>query len=189
MSTANEVHLVPTPNPNAYMFRVHETLIPTGTHEYKSGESTESSPLAEQILSLPGVDLILIAPRFVTVRKSSETEWDQISGTILEKLEAFLESGEMAVVDSTETGSSGERTELEKKILELLDEEVRPAIAQDGGDVIFHGFRNGQVRLELIGACSSCPSSTATLHYGIQSLLMEEFPEVEGVEQVESGEA
>ena len=76
------------------------------------------------------------------------------------------------------------RSELELKILELLNEDVRPAIAQDGGDLIFHGLEDGIVKLELIGACGTCPSSTATLHFGIQNLLMEEFDEVKGVEQV-----
>ena len=103
-------------------------------------------------------------------------------------LEEFLKSGELAVSETEETKEHFVTSDVEAKILSILQSEIRPAIAQDGGDFIYHGFENGIVKLELIGACGTCPSSTATLHYGIQNLLMEEVPEVTGVEQIHSDE-
>jgi Fe-S cluster biogenesis protein NfuA len=185
------VRAVETPNPNARMFRVNETLIPTGTHEFSSLESAGSSPLASSLLSIDGVELVLIAPRFVTVRKGTEAEWAWLSPTITAAIASFLRSGEMAVFD-TGTDAVGltpvERSEVEKRIIALLDEEVRPAIAQDGGDCAYEGFKDGVVYLRLIGACGTCPSSTATLKYGIERLMQEEIPEVKAVESI-SGES
>ena len=178
------IKVVPTPNPNAYMFRVNETLVPTGTYEYEKGDALENSPLAKRLLKIDGVDLILIAPRFITIRKESYYEWMPLASTLSAEIVKFLNSGEMAVYDDKKQETGIPSSEVEKRILRVLDEEVRPAIAQDGGDVIYHGFEDGIVKLELIGACGTCPSSTATLQYGIQNLLMEEIPEIEGVEQV-----
>jgi len=178
------VKVVPTPNPDALMFRVFETLVSSGTYEYAKGESTADSPLAEKILSLDNVSLVLIAPRFVTVRKSSEAEWSPLTSRISQRIVSFLNSGEMAVIEKEEPQRKEPSNDIERRIMLLLDEEVRPAIAQDGGDVIFHGYDDGVVTLELIGACGTCPSSTATLQYGIQNLLVEEIPEVHAVESV-----
>ena len=132
------------------------------------------------------VELLLIAPRFVTVRKKPTDNWMPLANRVSEKLLQFLNSGELAVFEDTNPISEPEITsEVERQILALLNEEVRPAIAQDGGDLVYHGFEDGIVKLQLIGACGSCPSSTATLQYGIQNLLVEEIPEVQGVEQVQ----
>ena len=180
------IKVVPTPNPDAYMFRVNETLVPTGTYEFERGENSANSPLAERLLKISGVDLILIAPRFITIRKLSHFEWFPLASTLSAEIVKFLNSGEMAVYDEKKEDGVTPESEIEKRILDLLDEEIRPAIAQDGGDVVYHGFEDGIVKLELIGACGTCPSSTATLQYGIQNLLMEEIPEVEGVEQFQS---
>ncbi len=178
------VKVVPTPNPDAFMFRVFETLVSSGTYEYDKGSSTEDSPLAERILSLDNVELVLIAPRFITVRKSPDSEWTPLTSRISQRIVSFLNSGDMAVIEKEEVRGKAPSSELEQRILSLLDEEVRPAIAQDGGDVIFHGFDDGIVTLELIGACGTCPSSTATLQHGIQNLLVEEIPEVHAVESI-----
>ena len=179
------IKVVPTPNPNAYMFRVNETLIPTGTYEYEKGDSTDNSPLADILLTVEGVELLLIAPRFITIRKDPDVGWMPLANRITEKLLGFLNSGEVAIIEEKIADIAPEdRSEVERRILALLDDEVRPAIGQDGGDVIYHGFKDGIVKLELIGACGTCPSSTATLQYGIQNLLVEEIPEVQGIEQV-----
>lgn len=181
----SRVRIVKTPNPDAYMFHVSETLIPSGTREYHQGADTSDSPLAESLLNLENVELVLIASRFITVRKLSDKEWDPLSDAIFGCIINFLDSGEMAVFEQQlEADVPTNLSEVEIKILEILDTEVRPAIAQDGGDLIYHGFEDGIVHLELIGACGTCPSSTATLKYGIQNLLIEEIPQVRGVEQV-----
>ncbi|MEL6346972.1 MAG: NifU family protein [Myxococcota bacterium] len=184
-TAAPAVRAVDTPNPDARMFRVNETLIPTGTHEFTDPtEAAERSPLAERLLQIDGVELVLVAPRFVTVRKATEADWAWLSPTVSASLGAFLRSGEMAVFEGVGVGLAGkERSEIERKIIEILDEDIRPAIAQDGGDVVFEGFQNGVVYLRLIGACGTCPSSTATLKHGIERYLREEIPEVTGVEQ------
>lgn len=180
------VSIVPTPNPDALMFRVNEVLVPMGTHEFKQGDDTGEAPLARALFAHDGIELILVAPRFVTVRKHPETGWSDLESPIQQTISDFLESGEMAVFEATaDAADAPERTEVERKIIELLDEEIRPAIAQDGGDVSFEGFEDGVVYLRLSGACGTCPSSITTLKMGIERLLVEEIPEVESVENVD----
>lgn len=184
-SAESAVRVIDTPNPNARMFRVDEALIPSGTFEFTDLQhAAQRSPLAQTLLELGGVELVLIAPRFVTVRKSPAAQWSWLSQSISAALSAFLRSGEMAVYEDTSSASdSVERTEVERRILEILNEEIRPAIAQDGGDVSFEGFKDGVVYLRLSGACGTCPSSSATLKHGIERYLCEEIPEVQAVEQ------
>ena len=180
------IRVVETPNPDAYLFRVTETLVGSGTFEFLKGSDTSDAPLAERILCIDGVELILIAPRFITVRKLTEASWDPLASVVASTLNEFLLSGEMAVIEQAALSPEA-ASELEAQVIEILNEDIRPAIAQDGGDVVCHGIENGIVKLELIGACGTCPSSTATLQYGIQSLLMEEFPDdILGVEQITS---
>lgn len=179
------VSSVPTPNPDALMFRVDEVLVPTGTFEYTQREvAGRESPLAERLLGVPGVELVLVAPRFVTVRKQPETAWPEVVPIVKRALREFIWSGEMAVYDLAVDATAPELGAVERRILELLDEEIRPAIAQDGGDVTYVGFVDGVVQLRMIGACGTCPSSTATLKMGIERLLTEEIPEVHAVVQV-----
>lgn len=184
-SAESTVRVIDTPNPNARMFRVDETLIPSGTVEFTDPQlAAKRSPLAQKLLDLGGVELVLIAPRFVTVRKSTDAQWSWLSQSISAALSAFLRSGEMAVYeDASATDEVVERTAVERRIIEILDEEIRPAIAQDGGDVSFEGFKDGIVYLRLSGACGTCPSSSATLKHGIERYLCEEIPEVQSVEQ------
>jgi Fe-S cluster biogenesis protein NfuA len=178
------VKVVPTPNPDAYMFRVFETLVSSGTYEFVPSDDISMSPLAQKLFTLDEVALILITPRFITVRKLPEADWNPLTSRICEQLVLFLNSSEMAIYEAPTKEDVIERTEVEQRILTLLDEEIRPAIAEDGGDVVYHGFEEGVVRLELIGACGTCPSSTMTLKHGIQNLLTEEIPEVLAVESI-----
>lgn len=190
MNAGPIVQSVPTPNPDALMFRVGEVLVPAGTHEFKRGQDTSDAPLARQLLAIDDVELVLIAPRFVTVRKHPSGDWMALEPAVIDAMTAFIDSGDMAVIDTgTPAAPTGPRTEVEKRILELLDEEIRPAIAQDGGDVTFEGFEDGIVYLRMIGSCGTCPSSTATLKMGIERLLKEEIPEVEAVENVDPAPA
>lgn len=180
-----QVITMPTPNPDALMFRVEEALVPSGTYEYHLGQSTKDSPLATRLFEIDGVDLVLIAPRFVTVGKAPSSEWPEIVPFAKNTLRELLANGEMAVLDDgLSAGPATPLGEVERRILQLIDEEIRPAIAGDGGDVVYGGFEDGIVRLQLIGSCGTCPSSTATLKGGIERMLMEEFPEVRGVEQL-----
>ena len=179
------VSSVPTPNPDALMFRVEDTLVPTGTWEFSDpAVAAVQAPLAHRLLVLPGVELVLIAPRFVTVRKTPSQGWPELVPTVKRAIRELLWSGEMAVYDAAVQATGPDLSAVEARIVALLDEEIRPAIAQDGGDVTFMGFIDGYVQLRMIGACGTCPSSTATLKMGIERLLVEEIPEVLGVEQV-----
>jgi len=179
-----QISIAPTPNPDALMFRLEETLVPTGTYEYETVAAAAEAPLAARLLGIDGVDLVLIAPRFVTVRKRDDAGWPAVVPEVKQRLRAFLAAGEMAVLDTAISATPAATTQAELKILRLLDDEIRPAIASDGGDVTYMGFDDGIVKLRLIGSCGSCPSSVSTLKWGIERLLMEEVPEVKGVEQV-----
>mgnify|MGYP001202015624 CR=1 FL=1 len=178
------VDTVPTPNPNAIMLRVQETLVASGTHEYTPDDDLKSSPLAQALLSIKGIELILIAPRFVTLRKSEDFEWPDIAPIAKDAMREFLGSSQMAVFESGEQIDPAQLGAIEQHILKLLNEEIRPAIAMDGGDLNYMGFEDGVVKVQMIGACGSCPSATATLKMGIERLLVEEVPEVRAVEQV-----
>lgn len=180
------VTIVPTPNPDALMFRVQEILVPMGTFEYKRGDDTTDAPLARALMAFDDIELILIAPRFVTVRKNTDSRWSELELDVETALIDFLGSGEMAVFESLEAAPNHqEYSEIDRQILELLDEEIRPAIAQDGGDVAFEGFKDGVVYLRLEGSCGTCPSSVTTLKMGIERLLVEEIEAVTRVESVD----
>ena len=176
-----EVSVISTPNPDARMFKSPEALVPSGTYEYSSPAAAQDSPLALRLLGVEGVELVLIAPRFVTVRRDPEWEWSDLEPELKAQLQESLYLGEMAVLDDALGSTPQQRTVIEQKIIALLDEEIRPAIAQDGGDCTFEGFEDGVVRLRLIGACGTCPSSVTTLKMGIERLMVEEIPEVREV--------
>jgi Fe-S cluster biogenesis protein NfuA len=178
------IDTVPTPNPDAIMLKVQETLVQSGTHEFTKDDDTEGAPLAALLLAIDGVELVLIAPRFVTLRKQTEREWPDLIPDAKQALRTFMASGEMAVLETEATLNPTQVSEIEQHINRLLDEEIRPAVAMDGGDINYVGFENGIVQVQMAGACGSCPSSTATLKMGVERLLMEEIPEVRGVEQI-----
>jgi Fe-S cluster biogenesis protein NfuA len=178
------IDTLPTPNPDALMFKLQEPLVERGTYEYTSAERAESSPLARRLFALDGVSLVLVTSRFVTVNKHSR-DWPELVPEVKSVLRAHIGSGEPAVPEADKVQAVETDSELARQIVELIDEEIRPAVAQDGGDVQFVGLTaDNVVQVRLIGACSSCPSATATLALGIERLIVEEFPDVEGVIQV-----
>ena len=176
---------VPTPNPNAIMLKVQEILVQSGTHEFTRSDDCSGAPLASALLGIEGIDLVLIAPRFVTMRKSQSVQWPDLIPAAKQAVRDFLASGQMAVMETDSAEMDPEKMgEVERKIIRLLDDEIRPAVAMDGGDINFLSFENGIVNIEMTGACGTCPSATATLKLGVERLLMEEIPEVKGVEQI-----
>mgnify|MGYP001188357485 CR=1 FL=1 len=177
------VDTVPTPNPDAIMLKVQETLVPSGTHEFTQNDDTSRSPLAEALLDLGGIEMVLIAPRFVTLKKQPEVDWLDLVPQAKEAMRSFLQSGDMAVFEESGDIDPSKLGAIERQIIALLDEEIRPAVAMDGGDINFLGFEDGIVFVQMVGACGTCPSATATLKMGVERLLMEEIPEVRGVEQ------
>ena len=160
-----------------------------GTADFAGPDTATRSPLATALFALPGVARVFLGGDFITVTKSDIAEWQalrpQVLGVIMEHFVAgrpVIEGGGAAVDEDV----SPEDQEIVDQIKELLDSRVRPAVASDGGDIVFRGYREGVVRLHMQGACSGCPSSSATLKHGIENMLRHYVPEVTSVEQVEA---
>jgi Fe-S cluster biogenesis protein NfuA len=183
-SIPSAIDTLPTPNPNALMFKVAGALVEEGTFEYPTRESARKSPLPRLIFGLDGVDQILVTSRYVTVNKSDQYEWPDLVPAIKGLIREHVASGELAVAPKNEAPKNHD-SELAQRISDLIDAQIRPALAMDGGDIEFIGLTpQNIVEVRLIGACSTCPSATATLAMGVETMLIEEFPEIEGVEQV-----
>ncbi len=172
-----------TPNPATLKFLPGQTVLETGTADFPSADAAGVSPLATRIFGVEGVTGVFFGNDFVTVTKSDETEWDHIKPAILGAVMEHFQSG-AAIMEGESAAPSGhaehtgEDAEIVGQIKELLDTRVRPAVAQDGGDIVFHGFDRGIVYLHMQGACAGCPSSTLTLKMGIENLLRHYIPEV-----------
>jgi Fe-S cluster biogenesis protein NfuA len=172
-----------TPNPATLKFLPGQTVLDAGTADFPSAETAGTSPLATRIFSVSGVNGVFFGNDFVTVTKSDDIEWDHIKPAILGAIMEHYQSGQPIVDAGGEQSSghaehSGENSEIVDQIKDLLDSRVRPAVAQDGGDITFHGFDRGVVYLHMQGACAGCPSSTLTLKMGIENLLRHYIPEV-----------
>ena len=183
-----------TPNPATLKFLPGKVVLEEGTADFRYGEvAREESPLAGRLFDIPGVTGVFFGYDFVTVTKEEGPDWQHLKPAILGTIMEHFMSGQpvmAAAGGSAERAESGEEfydkedEEIVLTIKELLDTRVRPAVAQDGGDITFRGFENGTVFLHMKGACAGCPSSTATLKHGIQNLLKHFVPEVQQVEQV-----
>lgn len=170
-----------TPNPNSLKYNLGVTLLPGSSANFPSAESAERSPLAKRLFQVAGVVGVFIGPDFITVTKEADIAWNDINIGVAPALETFFETGEPVLqgtkpADYKEIGADTADPGLVEQIKALLDERVRPAVAQDGGDIIYRGYEAGVVYLEMIGACSGCPSSTATLKGGVERMLMEALP-------------
>ncbi len=177
-----------TPNPATLKFLPGQTVLETGTADFPSPDSAGASPLAQRIFGVDGVRGVFLGNDFVTVTKAEAVEWDHIKPAILGAVMEHFQSGAPAL-DGVQAGTghaehSGPDAEIVVQIKELLDTRVRPAVAQDGGDITFHGFDRGVVYLHMQGACAGCPSSTLTLKMGIENLLRHYIPEVVEVRPV-----
>ena len=179
----------PTPNPATLKFLPGRAVLEDGTADYRSREEAAHSPLAQRLFDIPEITGVFLGGDFISVSKSAGAEWQHLKPAILGAIMDHYMSGADAAGTPTSNDAAGENydpedEEVVQTIKELLDTRVRPAVAQDGGDITFHGFRDGVVYLSMRGACSGCPSSTATLQYGIENLLRHFCPEVEAVEAV-----
>lgn len=173
-----------TPNPNTLKYSVNRELLPRGAMNFTKKEDAEAkSPLAAKLFQIPGIAGVMIGRDFVTVTKTEDGDWDVVHKSSSAAIETHLKAGEAVVnagalnVDSHKGGDG----EVEKKIREILDNEIRPAVAMDGGDITFEKYENGTVYLYMQGSCAGCPSSTATLKMGIETRLREAIPEVQEV--------
>ncbi|RMA43802.1 NifU family protein [Rhodophyticola porphyridii] len=172
-----------TPNPATLKFLPGQTVLGVGTADFPSVDTAGKSPLASRIFAVDGVTGVFFGTDFVTVTKADTVEWDHVKPAILGAIMEHFQSGE-PVMEGEGGGTGGhaehdgEDAEIVGQIKELLDTRVRPAVAQDGGDITFHGFDRGVVYLHMQGACAGCPSSTLTLKMGIENLLRHYIPEV-----------
>ncbi|MEM6306935.1 MAG: NifU family protein, partial [Pseudomonadota bacterium] len=166
-----------------------QTVLETGTADFPSADAAGTSPLAQRIFAVDGVTGVFFGSDFVTVTKVDAVEWDHIKPALLGAIMEHFQSGQPVLADGQVQASGhadhdGEDAVVVGQIKELLDTRVRPAVAQDGGDITFHGFDRGVVYLHMQGACSGCPSSTLTLKMGIENLLRHYIPEVVEVRPV-----
>ncbi|WP_022702634.1 NifU family protein [Pseudorhodobacter ferrugineus] len=171
-----------TPNPATLKFLPGQTVLDMGTADFPSATAADKSPLAKRIFAVGDVAGVFFGNDFVTVTKVEGAEWDHIKPAILGAIMEHYQSG-AAVIEGEQAASghaehTGEDGDIVAQIKELLDTRVRPAVAQDGGDITFHGFDRGIVYLHMQGACAGCPSSTLTLKMGIENLLRHYIPEV-----------
>lgn len=178
-----------TPNPATLKFLPGQAVLGAGTADFPTAETSDSSPLAQRIFAVPGVTAVFFGADFVTVTKAEDSEWDHLKPGLLGAIMEHFQSGQPVMASEADLGSghaehTGEDGEIVGQIKELLDTRVRPAVAQDGGDITFHGFDRGVVYLHMQGACAGCPSSTLTLKMGIENLLRHYIPEVTEVRPV-----
>jgi Fe-S cluster biogenesis protein NfuA len=174
----------PTPNPSTLKFLPGQAVLATGTLDMRDAAAASQSPLAERLFAIAGVSGVFFGADFIAVTKATG-EWPQLKPAILGAIMEHFMSG-APIVRAEEAGAAGADdeffdagdSETVATIKELLESRVRPAVANDGGDITFRGFKDGVVYLDMKGACSGCPSSTATLRHGIQNLLRHYLPDV-----------
>ncbi len=184
----------PTPNPATLKFLPGQAVMTAGTRDFATPEDAEASPLADAIFSTGDVEGVFFGRDFISVTAAPGVEWRDLKPQVLTVLLDHFSSGAplfkpgtaagISIAPDSEISDDPEQAEIVAQIRELIDTRVRPAVAQDGGDIVYRGFQQGTVFLALQGACSGCPSSTMTLKNGIESLLKHYVPEVEKVEAI-----
>ena len=176
------MHAERSPNPNSIKWVLGRPLVEDGASaHFTARPAADVSPLARRLFDVAGVEAVFLASNFVTVTKRGDVEWTDLAQPIVDSIKAFVASREPALGPAFAAAEGGAQSEVVARIRRVLDEEVRPAVAMDGGDIVFSDFRDGIVELYMHGSCSGCPSSTATLKHGIETRLRELIPEVQGV--------
>ena len=177
-----------TPNPATLKFLPGQAVLDAGTADFPTPEAGAPSPLARRVFGVDGVSGVFLGNDFVTVTKDEGVAWDHVKPAILGAIMEHFQSGEPVMEGETAAAHNTQHDEADEEVVgqikELLDTRVRPAVAQDGGDITFHGFDRGVVYLQMKGACAGCPSSTMTLKMGIENLLRHYIPEVVEVRPV-----
>lgn len=176
------VNLEFTPNPDTLKYVTSVTLLPSGAANFVSLESAKNkSPLAEKLFELQGLRAVMIGTNFVTVTLSSQDKMTELNQKIIEVMKSYLSSGAPVVLAMPESSVKFSRSEIEGKIIEILDRDIRPAVAMDGGDITFEKYEDGFVYLKMQGSCAGCPSSMMTLKMGVETRLREAIPEIQEV--------
>ena len=178
------IHTEKTPNPDSLKFLSENVISSVGMEEFQKKDKDKiNNNFIKKLLEVEGVELILLAQNFLTVKKNNSVSWDALKPTVVSHINDYFENNKKPILDSINNKSSEETSdEVIKKIKEVLDTKIRPAVARDGGDIKFKSFKNGVVTVELQGSCSGCPSSLMTLKQGVQNLLCHYVEEVKSVE-------
>ena len=169
-----------TPNPNSLKFLPGKKVSNSGPYEITNKDQINNE-LIKNILSINGVEGVFLGQDFLSVNKSSQTKWEEIKHIVISFINDFYSDGKEFVIDENIKQEESDLDEIEKKIVKILDQKIRPAVAKDGGDIKFKEYKDGVVKVQLQGSCSGCPSSTMTLKQGVQNLLCHYLPEVKEV--------
>ena len=169
-----------TPNPNSLKFLPGKKVSNSGSYEI-TNKSDLKNELVRNILSVNGVEGIFLGQDFISVNKKDQIKWNEIKHIVISLINDFYADGKEFVIDENVKEDNLSLNEIEEKIVKILDQKIRPAVARDGGDIKFKEFKNGVVKVQLQGSCSGCPSSTMTLKQGVQNLLCHYLPEVKEV--------
>ena len=169
-----------TPNPNSLKFLPEKKVSNSGPYEILKKDGIKND-LVRNILSINGVESIFLGEDFISVNKNDTIDWEDIKHIVISLINDFYSSGKQFVIDESLEEEHSNLDEIEKKIVKILDQKIRPAVAKDGGDIKFKEFKDGIVKVQLQGSCSGCPSSTMTLKQGVQNLLCHYLPEVKEV--------
>ena len=177
------VQTLNTPNPNSLKFLPGEKVSLSGPVEFTDKTDTKNE-LIRNIMSINGVSGIFLSDDFLSVNKSEEKDWEDIKHIIISFINDFYADGNKFVYDNSSKNEDDNLSEIEKKIIKILETKIRPAVAKDGGDIKFKEYKDGKVKVELQGSCSGCPSSTMTLKRGVENLLKHYIPEITEVTPV-----
>ena len=169
-----------TPNPNSLKFLPGKKVSNSGPYEITQKEEAKNL-LVRNLLSINGVEGIFLGEDFISINKKETINWDDIKHIVISFINDFYSEGKEFVIDENLNEQNSDLDELEQKIVKILDQKIRPAVARDGGDIKFKEFKDGVVKVQLQGSCSGCPSSTMTLKQGVQNLLCHYLPEVKEV--------
>ena len=169
-----------TPNPNSLKFLPGKKVSNSGPYEITNKDETQNT-LVRNLLSINGVDGIFLGEDFISINKKETIKWDEIKHIVISFINDFYLEGKEFVIDENLNEQNSNLSELEERIVKILDQKIRPAVARDGGDIQFKEFKDGVVKVQLQGSCSGCPSSTMTLKQGVQNLLCHYLPEVKEV--------
>ena len=173
-----------TPNPNSLKFLPGKKVSNSGPYEITNKDNTQNE-LVRNILSVNGVEGIFLGEDFISVNKNENIKWEEIKHIVISLINDFYSDGKEFVIDENIKEEDLDLIEIESKIVKILEEKIRPAVARDGGDIKFKEFKDGGVKVQLQGSCSGCPSSTMTLKQGVQNLLCHYLPEVKEVVAVQ----
>lgn len=176
-----------TPNPETLKFVANKLLYPSKSIDFQSEEVAGPSPLAKELFGFPFIRGVFIASNFITLTKTPETDWNDVTPSLRDFLKDYLEEGKTIILEDEilkqeqKQASTGDDSDIVKKIKELLENYVKPAVEMDGGAISFKEYSNGKVTLALQGSCSGCPSSMITLKSGIEGMMKRMIPEVKEV--------